>query len=149
MRVRRGRRKQVWRPGGRSGTVAGPCAEAGPSIGVISDRRTLGLHPFRGAGREVPHGHRGRRAGGHPVGPASPGARLRRRLQHLLPVLETLDGLLLTGSPSNVEPVRYQGSASRPGTLHDPERDHSAFELIPAVVREAFRCSPSAAGFRN
>ena len=32
-----------------------------------------------------------------------------------------LDGLLLTGSPSNVEPHQYGGEPSRPGTLHDPQ----------------------------
>ena len=34
-------------------------------------------------------------------------------------LLERLDGLLFTGSPSNVEPHRYQGPPSAPGTLHD------------------------------
>jgi putative glutamine amidotransferase len=38
-------------------------------------------------------------------------------------VLAQLDGLLLTGSPSNVEPHHYDGEASDPGTLHDPHRD--------------------------
>jgi len=53
------------------------------------------------------------------------------RLEELL---ERLDGLLLTGSPSNVEPHRYGGDASRPGTWHDPDRDDVTLPLIPRAV---------------
>lgn len=45
-----------------------------------------------------------------------------------------LDGLLLTGSPSNVEPHHYGGEPSRPGTLHDPHRDATTLPLIRAAV---------------
>ena len=73
-------------------------------------------------------------AGAYPVGLPVLGPALDDGFD-VLEVLESLDGVLLTGSPSNVEPNRYQGPASRAGTMHDPERDHSAFALIPAVVR--------------
>jgi putative glutamine amidotransferase len=62
----------------------------------------------------------------------------------LIPVLETpldvseilarVDGIFFTGSPSNVEPARYSGSASAPGTLHDPHRDATTLSLIPRAV---------------
>jgi putative glutamine amidotransferase len=45
-----------------------------------------------------------------------------------------LDGLLLTGSPSNVEPHRYGGTPSRPGTHHDPVRDATTLPLIHAAL---------------
>jgi len=45
-----------------------------------------------------------------------------------------LDGLMLTGSPSNVEPHHYGGAASRPGTHHDPVRDATTLPLIRAVL---------------
>jgi putative glutamine amidotransferase len=45
-----------------------------------------------------------------------------------------LDGLLLTGSPSNVEPHRYAGPASEPDTLHDPHRDATTLALIPHAI---------------
>jgi putative glutamine amidotransferase len=45
-----------------------------------------------------------------------------------------LDGLLVTGSPSNVEPHRYGGPPSRPGTLHDPERDATTLPLIRLAI---------------
>ena len=38
-------------------------------------------------------------------------------------LLGHVDGILLTGSVSNVEPRHYDGGESRPGTLHDPQRD--------------------------
>ena len=45
-----------------------------------------------------------------------------------------LDGLMLTGSPSNVEPHRYDGAPSRPGTDHDPVRDATTLPLIRAAL---------------
>jgi putative glutamine amidotransferase len=49
--------------------------------------------------------------------------------------LGRLDGLLITGSQSNVEPARYGGRPSDPGTLHDPPRDASNLPLMPAAVK--------------
>jgi putative glutamine amidotransferase len=49
-------------------------------------------------------------------------------------LLPQLDGLLLTGSPSNVEPFHYQGPASAPGTDHDPARDATTLPLIRAAI---------------
>jgi putative glutamine amidotransferase len=49
-------------------------------------------------------------------------------------LLGRLDGLLFTGSPSNVEPQRYQGPPSAPGTLHDPARDATTLPLIRKAV---------------
>ena len=49
-------------------------------------------------------------------------------------LLASLDGLLFTGSPSNVEPHRYNGEPSEAGTLHDPHRDETTLPLIPRAV---------------
>jgi len=51
-------------------------------------------------------------------------------------LLPRLDGLLLTGSPSNVEPRHYDGEPSRPGTLHDPLRDATTLPLIRLAVAD-------------
>jgi putative glutamine amidotransferase len=50
-------------------------------------------------------------------------------------LLDRLDGLLLTGSPSNVHPSHYGGESSQPETLHDPERDATTLPLIREAVR--------------
>lgn len=49
-------------------------------------------------------------------------------------LLGSVDGLLFTGSPSNVEPHHYGGTPSRPGTLHDPQRDATTLPLIRAAI---------------
>jgi putative glutamine amidotransferase len=48
-------------------------------------------------------------------------------------LLDSLDGVLLTGSPSNVEP-HYYGKESREGTLHDPARDSTTLPLIRHTI---------------
>jgi putative glutamine amidotransferase len=45
-------------------------------------------------------------------------------------VLAELDGLLITGSPSNVEPRHYGGAAPRPDCPLDPARDATTLPLI-------------------
>jgi putative glutamine amidotransferase len=50
-------------------------------------------------------------------------------------ILDRVDGLLLTGSPSNVHPSQYGGEPSHPDTLHDPERDATTLPLIREAVR--------------
>jgi putative glutamine amidotransferase len=49
-------------------------------------------------------------------------------------LLDSFDGLLFTGSPSNVEPHHYRGEPSEAGTLHDPQRDATTLPLIPRAV---------------
>jgi len=50
-------------------------------------------------------------------------------------ILERIDGILFTGSPSNVEPHHYAGAPSAPGTLHDPHRDATTLPLFPRAVQ--------------
>ncbi|HVA15890.1 MAG TPA: gamma-glutamyl-gamma-aminobutyrate hydrolase family protein [Stellaceae bacterium] len=45
-----------------------------------------------------------------------------------------LDGLLMPGSPSNVEPHHYAGDPSLPETLHDPARDAIVLPLLRAAA---------------
>ena len=100
-----------------------------PLIGIPADRRMVGAHPFHMVGEKYARA----------VLEASGAAPL------LIPslaeelgfdeLLERLDGLLFTGSPSNVEPQRYQGPPSAPGTLHDPARDATTLPLIRKAVQ--------------
>src|SRR5271155_4812611 len=50
-------------------------------------------------------------------------------------VLDALDGLLLTGSPSNVHPSEYGAEPLDAEILHDPERDATTLPLIREAVR--------------
>lgn len=45
-------------------------------------------------------------------------------------MLAGLDGILLTGSPSNVEPFHYEGTPARDGVERDPRRDATTLPLI-------------------
>ncbi len=49
-------------------------------------------------------------------------------------VLAHVDGVLLTGSYSNVEPHHYNGEPSEEGTLHDPHRDAVTLPLARLVL---------------
>jgi putative glutamine amidotransferase len=50
-------------------------------------------------------------------------------------VLPRLDGLLLTGSRSNVCPLHYEGPAHAEGTPEDHARDSTTLPLIRAAIR--------------
>jgi len=99
-----------------------------PIIGVSACRRFLDPHPFHVAGEKYLTAIV-RAARGIPLIIPSLGAEME-----LEALIRRLDGLLLTGSPSMVEPRHYQGTPSKPGTLHDPERDYTTLALIPAVA---------------
>ena len=58
---------------------------------------------------------------------------LGRRLD-LDAVLDRVDGLLITGSPSNVEPHHYAGPPAPPGCLSDPARDATTLPLIRGAL---------------
>ena len=99
-----------------------------PLIGVPSDRRVLDPHPFHMVGEKY-------------IAAVRDGA---DGLPFLIPalgdsldtdtILSRVDGILLTGSPSNVEPHHYDGEPSRPGTLHDPHRDETTLKLIERAL---------------
>jgi putative glutamine amidotransferase len=52
----------------------------------------------------------------------------------MLAVLDRLDGLLLSGSPSNVEPGRYGVAHDATPGKHDPARDATTLPLIHAAL---------------
>lgn len=51
-------------------------------------------------------------------------------------LLAQLDGILFTGSPSNVEPRHYQGAPSIEGTQHDPRRDANTLPLLRLAIEK-------------
>ena len=52
----------------------------------------------------------------------------------MLAILDRIDGLLLSGSPSNVEPHHYGVSESLTPDLHDPRRDSTTLPMIRAAI---------------
>jgi putative glutamine amidotransferase len=99
-----------------------------PLVGIPADRRLLNQHWFHAVGEKYIAAV-AEAAGAVPVLIPALGEAL-----DLEQLLQDFDGLLLTGSPSNVEPHHYKGPNSDPGTLHDPHRDATTLPLIPAAV---------------
>lgn len=99
-----------------------------PRIGVPADLRQIGPHPFQAVGEKYLRAL------------LDSGAGLPLCLPSLAPplppelLLEQVDGLLLPGSPSNIEPHHYGTESSYEGNLHDPQRDATTLPLIRAAV---------------
>jgi putative glutamine amidotransferase len=99
-----------------------------PLIGISADRTMLGAHPSHVVGEKY-------------IAAIVDGSQALAMLlpafgarQSIDDVLATVDGLLLTGSYSNVEPHRYGGQPSAPGTLHDAARDATTLPLLRAAI---------------
>src|SRR5690242_14535453 len=99
-----------------------------PLIGLPADRRVLGLHPFHVVGDKYA---RAVLEGADCLPLLIPALAEELGMDELL---TRLDGLVLTGSASNVEPRHYAGPPSDPGTLHDPARDATTLPLIRKAV---------------
>ena len=113
-----------------------------PLIGIPADRRILGPHPFHCVGEKYIAAV-AEAADAVPVVIPSFGER------DLDELLSRLDGILLTGSPSNVEPHRYSGPDSDPDTLHDPHRDETTLPLIPRVIEAGMPLFAVCRGFQE
>ncbi len=114
-----------------------------PVIGVPADRRILDPHPFHVVGEKYVSALRDGSDALPLLIPA-----LGESLG-LADVLASIDGLLLTGSPSNVEPRHYGGDASEPGTLHDPERDQTTLPLIDGALNAGVPLLAVCRGFQE
>ena len=99
-----------------------------PLVGLPTDRKEIGPHPFLAVGekyvRAVVDG-----AGALPI--------LLPALQPALPLeqlLDQVDGILLTGSVSYIEPHHYGNEPSYEGNLHDPARDASSLPMVTLAL---------------
>ncbi len=99
-----------------------------PLIGVTADTTIDGLHRVHQAGEKylssVVHG-----ANAIPV--IIPSLPVPLDSQQ---ILSQLDGLLVTGGYSNIEPWRYSGAPAGPGAHEDPQRDNTTLQLIPDAI---------------
>jgi putative glutamine amidotransferase len=114
-----------------------------PVIGIPADRRMIGAHPFHAVGEKyivaILDG-----ADALPLVIPSLGKELA-----LDALLNVLDGIFFTGSPSNVEPWHYGGDDSRPGTAHDPARDATTLPLIPRAIEAGIPVLGVCRGFQE
>jgi putative glutamine amidotransferase len=99
-----------------------------PLVGVTADRTTIGVHPSHVAGEKYLTAVVD---GAHALAVMLPALGCRQRTAD---ILAAVDGLLFTGSYSNVEPHRYNGPPSAPGTLHDAARDATTLPLLRAAI---------------
>ena len=99
-----------------------------PLVGLPACAREIGIHPFHVVGDKYMRAV-AEAAGCLPAAVPALGRALDRT-----GVLDRFDGLLFTGSPSNVEPALYGGPPSAGGTLHDPERDATTLPLIRDAI---------------
>lgn len=102
-----------------------------PIVGIPADRREYTGHPFHMTGEKY----------------LAAIVRSADAVPLIIPVLSEMldlkallrhvDGVLLTGSYSNVEPHHYEGEPSDEGTLHDPHRDALTLPLIRLLLDHA------------
>ena len=112
-------------------------------IGIPCDVKMIGKLPFHAVGDKYIAAAAGG-AGGLPLLIPSLGDDKLLRATVAL-----LDGVLLPGSPSNVEPHHYGGPASRQGTLHDPQRDATTLPLIRLLLEEGVPLLGICRGFQE
>ena len=118
-----------------------------PVIGIPACRKLIAPHMFHAVGEKYITAVANAGGGVPLLIPALGGA------VAIAALLKSLDGLLFTGSPSNVEPHHYDGDASEEGTLHDPHRDATTLPPSagiskgtppPALATAAMYFSPTA-----
>jgi putative glutamine amidotransferase len=97
-------------------------------IGVCADRKSIDGQPFHAVGEKYLRAV-AETAGGVPlIIPALSDA------INIPALLAQLDGIFLTGSPSNVHPRRYATAASPEHEPYDIERDALTFDLIQQAL---------------
>ncbi len=99
-----------------------------PLVGLPTDHKILGPHPYLTVGekyvRAVVDGAQALPVALPTLDPPLPWREL----------LERLDGIVLTGALSNIEPHHYGDEPSYEGNLHDARRDASTLPLIPLAL---------------
>jgi putative glutamine amidotransferase len=114
-----------------------------PLIGVPADRKIIGPHPFHAVGEKY-------LTALTDVAEVTP-LIIPALADHLSvdDLLDAVDGLLFTGSHSNIEPAHYAGPASVPGTEHDTARDALTLALLPAALERGIPVLAICRGFQE
>lgn len=118
-----------------------PLPSRQPVVLVPACNRMLGQHPFHVAGQKYVDAVR--LAGALPlVVPSASSAELEL-------LLDLADGLLLTGSPSNVHPSRYGEEVYDQRLPLDPVRDDWTLPLIPRALQRGIPLLAICRGFQE
>ncbi|MGN6517095.1 MAG: gamma-glutamyl-gamma-aminobutyrate hydrolase family protein [Rhizomicrobium sp.] len=112
-------------------------------VGIPCDHRMVGHHPFHMVGEKN-------------IAAVRDGASELQLLIPVLPdtipsseILASVDGLFFTGSPSNVAPRRYNGSAPREGVMQDENRDATTLPLLEAAIAKGTPVLAVCRGFQE
>ena len=116
---------------------------AKPVIGIPADRNVYDIHPFHMAGEKYVRSITDVVDGIPLVIPV-----LADHLE-IDELLGLVDGLLFTGSPSNIEPHHYDGEPSAPDTLHDPHRDALTLPLARRALETGVPVFAICRGFQE
>jgi len=112
-----------------------------PIVLVPACNRMVGDHPHLIAGKKYLDAVR--LAGCQPL--VVPGA-AREEIDELLDIA---DGVLLTGSPSNVHPSHFGEEVHNPELPLDPDRDHWTLPLIPRTLERGIPLFAICRGFQE
>jgi putative glutamine amidotransferase len=114
-----------------------------PIIGVPADRRIVDPHPFHMVGEKY---LKALTDGSNALPLIIPALAEEIDVDELL---GQVDGILLTGSPSNVEPHHYGGDAGAAGTMHDPHRDAVTLVLAKRTMERGIPLLGVCRGFQE
>ena len=112
-----------------------------PVVLIPSCNRVLGQHPFHVAGKK--YAEAVRLAGCLPLVVPAIAA------DEIDDLLDVADGMLLTGSPSNVHPLHFGEEVLDPALPLDPERDHWTLPLIPRLLSRGIPLFAICRGFQE
>ena len=111
-----------------------------PTIGIGCDVIKNGLHQFHGAGEKyinaVAHGARAIPLLLPAFGDGNDITDLGK-IYDVSSLVSQLDGLFLTGSPSNIQPHHFNGEPHEDGTLEDRQRDSLTLQLIKECISQS------------
>ena len=116
-----------------------------PIVLVPGCNRMLGLHPFHVAGKKYIDAVR--LAGCTPL--IVPTASIAELEDELDALLDLADGVLLTGSASNVHPSHFDEAVHNPELPLDPDRDAWTLPMIPRVLARGMPLFAICRGFQE
>jgi putative glutamine amidotransferase len=114
-----------------------------PVVGIICDKEVIGPHPFHIAGEKY---IKAISACSHCLPLLIPAMADESSMNQLLAML---DGILLTGGYSMVDPLHYQNEAAEADTKLDTARDNTSLPLVIKAVEQGIPVLGICRGFQE